>query len=199
MDGADAEFERKAHDAAGQKLPGRLKWGERAAEAAGMKRTHALRSLAPVLVLVSAFLGGAPVATRAEESPGAASTTTPAGVQVARAVFARAIVDREPQDVVSGIDGTSEQLYFFTEILGMQGQTVRHRWEYAGQVMAEVEFKVSAQRWRIFSSKRFLPGQTGPWTVSVIDETGRVLRSETLGHAYASAPETSVPAAPDEP
>ncbi len=164
-----------------------------------MKKTHALRILAPVLVLVSAFLAGAPVATRAEESPGAASATTPAGVQVARAVFARAIVDREPQDVVSGIEGSSEQLYFFTEILGMQGQTVRHRWEYAGQIMAEVEFKVGAQRWRIYSSKRFLPGQTGLWTVSVIDDSGRVLRSETLGTALASTPATSTPpAAPDE-
>jgi hypothetical protein len=165
-----------------------------------MKKTHALRSLAPVLVLVSAFLGGAPVATRAEESPGAASASVPAGVQVARAVFARAIVDREPQEVVSGMDASADQVYFFTEILGMQGQTVRHRWEYAGQIMAEIEFKVGAERWRVYSSKRFLPGQTGLWTVSVVDESGRVLRSETLGSAFASSPGTSTPpAAPDEP
>ena len=162
-----------------------------------MKKPFALRSLAAVLVLASAFLSGASGAVRAEESPGAAPMTTPEGVQIARAVFARAIVEREPHDIVSGIDG-AEQLYFFTEILGMQGQTVRHRWEYAGEIMAEIEFKVSAERWRIYSSKRFLPGQTGPWTVSVVDEAGRVLRSETLGSAFASSPDATPPAAPDE-
>lgn len=163
-----------------------------------MKKPFALRSLASILLLASAFLGGTPHAVRAEESPGEASVTTPAGVQVARAVFARAIVEREPQDVVSAVDPNAP-LYFFTEILGMQGQTVRHRWEYAGQIMAEVEFQVGAQRWRIYSSKRFLPGQTGPWTVSVVDAAGRVLRSETLGSALASTPtDATVPAAPDE-
>ena len=164
-----------------------------------MKKTHALRALAPVLVLVSAFafVGGWPVAARAEESPGEAPATTPVGVQVARAVFARAIVDREPQDTVSGIDG-AEQLYFFTELVGLEGQTVRHRWEYAGHIMAEIPFTVGAQRWRIYSSKRFLPGQMGPWTVSVVDESGRVLRSETLGNALAGNPASSAPAAPAE-
>lgn len=163
-----------------------------------MKRPFALRSLPPVLVLVAAFLGGSAGTVRAEESPGAASAATPAGIQVARAVFARAIVGREPQDIVSGIEG-SEQLYFFTELLGMQGQTIRHRWEYAGQIMAEVEFKVGAERWRIYSSKRFLPGQTGLWTASVVDESGRVLRSETLGTALVRTPDATPPAAPDEP
>jgi hypothetical protein len=163
-----------------------------------MKKAHSTRGLAAVLVLAASFLAGSPVAVRAEDSPGAASAATPVGVQVARAIFARAIVDREPQDVVSSIDG-SERLYFFTELLGLEGQTVRHRWEYGGEIMAEVEFKVGAQRWRIYSSKRFLPGQTGLWTVSVVDEAGRVLRSETLGTALAGTPATSTPpAAPAE-
>jgi hypothetical protein len=164
-----------------------------------MKKSSALRGLGPVVVLVSAFLGGSPVATRAEESLGAAPASSPAEFQVARAVFARAIVDREPQDIVSTMDGSAEQVYFFTEILGMEGETVRHRWEYGGQVMAEIEFKVGAQRWRVYSSKRFLPGWTGPWTVSVVTSEGRVLRSETLGNALASNPaDTTLPAAPDE-
>jgi len=160
-----------------------------------MKKTREILRLASVLLSMSAFGGAWPQLARAEEP-----TLAPADAQVARAVFARAIVEREPQDVVSGLDAGAEQIFFFTELIGMQGQTVRHRWELGGQVMAEIEFKVGAQRWRVHSSKRFIPGQVGVWTVSVVDETGRVLRSETLGRALAGSPPASpsVPAAPAE-
>jgi hypothetical protein len=80
----------------------------------------------------------------------------------------------------------------------MEGRTVRHRWELDGQVMAEVSFQVGAPRWRVHSSKRLLPGQPGSWTVSVVDESGNILRSETLARALAS-PEPSSPMPPAAP
>jgi hypothetical protein len=80
----------------------------------------------------------------------------------------------------------------------MEGRTLRHRWEFDGQVMAEVPIHVSAPRWRAYSSKRLLPGQTGTWTVSVVDDADRVLRSETLGYELAT-PEADSPTPPASP
>jgi hypothetical protein len=161
-----------------------------------MKQTRDFLRVTLVTTLTLGFLAAA---ARAEE-PTATATTAPAPAvapatgEVARAVFARGIAQREPQDVVSSIDSDAQQVFFFTELVGMEGRTVRHRWELGGQTMAEVPFNVGAARWRAYSSKRLMPGQTGTWTVSVVDEAGNVLRSETLGIALAT-PEPS-PATP---
>src|SRR4029077_16532555 len=76
---------------------------------------------------------------------------------VVRAVFAKGIAEREPQDVISSLTGGAENVFFFSELRGLEGKTVKHRWEYEGKVMAEVPFVVRADHWRIYSSKRLLP------------------------------------------
>jgi hypothetical protein len=166
------------------------------------KRIRVSTTWVGILVLASACLASWATTGRAEESPGESAAPPPAGAQVARAIFARAIVDREPQDPMSSFDADADKIFFFTELVGLEGQTVRHRWELAGQVVSEVEFKVGAPRWRVYSSKRLVPGQAGTWTVSVVDETGRMLHSETLGTAYADeepGADSTPPAAPAEP
>ena len=69
------------------------------------------------------------------------------------------------------------EILFFSELVDLEGQTVVHRWEYEGQVMAEVPIAVGGPRWRVHSSKRLLPGWTGEWTVTVLDESGTALHS----------------------
>jgi hypothetical protein len=191
-----------------------LKWPGRGAE--GERMTKTCTRLIVVPVLVSGFLGGWSATARAEgsaeqglamappEAP-AEAPVTPHGdglpaaeAQVARAVFARAIVEREPQNVASSLDADTSQIFFFTELLGMEGRTVRHRWALDSQVMADVPFQVGGPRWRVYSSKLLLPDQPGSWTVSVVDESGSVLRSEALGPALATpeAPSPTPPAAP---
>lgn len=96
---------------------------------------------------------------------------------VARAVFTTAVKDREPVDEVTTVAGTDSQIYFYTELHGMQGQHVVHRWEYNGQVMAEVGFDVRAPRWRVWSSKNMQPAWAGKWTASVVDGSGNVVES----------------------
>jgi hypothetical protein len=168
-----------------------------------IENTCATMRLILVPVLVSGAIGAWSATARAEEpaatAPAAAPAAAPSGGEVARAVFARSIVQREPQDVVSSLDTDAGQIFFFTELVGMEGRTLRHRWEYDGQVMAEVSFTVGAPRWRYYSSKKLLPGQTGSWTASVVDESGAVLRSETLTRALATPEPTSPtpPAAPE--
>jgi hypothetical protein len=157
-------------------------------------------SLVPVLV--ASLLAGSSLTARAEDPAAPAAVppaaSVPAGASVARAVFARAVAEREPHDVVSSLDPDAQEVFFFTELLGLEGRTVRHRWELDGQLMAEVPFVVGAPRWRVHSSKRLLPGQPGSWTVSVVAESGEILRSEVLQRALAT-PEPSSPTPPAAP
>ncbi len=99
---------------------------------------------------------------------------------VERAVFTTDIVEREPADEIATLDPTHNQVYFFTELRDMSGHTAVHRWEYDGEVIAEVDFNVRAPRWRVWSSKKLDPSKTGTWTVSVINTTGDVLKSTTF-------------------
>lgn len=99
---------------------------------------------------------------------------------VARSAFALAVVDREPVDEISVV--SDDSVYYFTELSGLEGVLVRHRWLYQGEVMADVEFMVGGPRWRVWSKKSLLPRWAGQWTVSVVDESGTVLQSETIDY-----------------
>lgn len=92
--------------------------------------------------------------------------------RVARAQFTTAIEDREPVDRVEGIDTAHDDILFFTELQGLEGTTVTHRWLYGGEVRGEVEFEVGGPRWRVWSSKDLVADWTGPWTVVVLDGEG---------------------------
>ncbi len=91
---------------------------------------------------------------------------------VARAIFTTAIVDREPVDQVVSVGPDLDSIYFFTDLRNLQGRTVKHRWEFDGQFMGEIEFKVGGPRWRVYSKKSLYPNESGKWTVLVLDESG---------------------------
>lgn len=117
------------------------------------------------------------------EAPAAAETPAlPAAPNdaVARAVFTSAIQDREPVDTVHTLSADHDKVFFFTELHGLAGHTITHRWIYQGQVKAEITFVVKGDRWRVWSSKRLVPSLTGTWQVDVVDQGGSVLNSATL-------------------
>jgi hypothetical protein len=120
----------------------------------------------------------APV-VEASETQGAPPEAVPVG-EVARASFTSQIVEREPVDSIERLSADQPQILFFTELSGLAGQTVTHRWEHGGEVMAEVPFEVGADRWRVYSSKRLLPGWVGEWSVAVLDSQGRVLSTRSF-------------------
>jgi hypothetical protein len=91
---------------------------------------------------------------------------------VARAIFTTGISNREPVDQVVSVGPDQESIYFFSDLRNLQGRTVRHRWEFEGQYMGEIEFDVSGPRWRVFSKKSLDPASSGKWTVLVLDESG---------------------------
>jgi hypothetical protein len=116
----------------------------------------------------------------------AAPTEAPATGTVTRAAITSAVENREPIDKVTRVTTEVEKIFYFTELRGMEGQTVTHRWEHNGEVMAEVPFEVSGPRWRVYSSKNLAPNLTGEWKVSVLDTNGNPLTSDTF--AYNEAP-----------
>ncbi len=99
---------------------------------------------------------------------------------VGRAQFTTAILDREPVDAVTALDAGTSRILFFTELLGMDGKTVTHRWKHGADVIAEITFNVRGPRWRVHSSKELLPEWTGEFSVEVVDDTGTVYGTYTL-------------------
>lgn len=102
-----------------------------------------------------------------------------------RAQFAAAIEEREPVGSLDSLSNATEQVYFFTEIVGLQGQTITHRWTHDGEVRAEVPISIGGPRWRAHSSKKFLRAWTGEWKVDVVDHEGNLIGSKRL--VYYSA------------
>ncbi|MES9817250.1 MAG: DUF2914 domain-containing protein [Candidatus Thiodiazotropha sp.] len=101
---------------------------------------------------------------------------------VARAQFTTAVVNREPVDQVVKLDAQATRVFFFTDLRNLQGRTVTHRWEFDGQIASEVDFEVGGPRWRVYSAKSLKPGESGKWTVFVVDESGWPLHASIFEH-----------------
>lgn len=121
-----------------------------------------------------------------------AQTDTPAGQppavsgEVKRAQFCTAVAEREPVDEIATLAAPADHVIFFTEIVGMAGKTVTHKWSLDGQPMADVAISVRADRWRCYSTKTLAAGRTGTWTVTVVDDAGATLAEKSV--AYTAAP-----------
>ena len=115
---------------------------------------------------------------------------------VERATFTTAIRNREPRGSIRQLQNDQQKIYYFTELIGMSGQTVTHVWKYKGKVMAKVRFKVKGPRWRVYSRKWLERHRVGTWSASVISESGRTLSTSTF--SYTGAPKRNVPASADE-
>lgn len=104
---------------------------------------------------------------------------------VIRSAFTRNIDEREPMENLENLTNDNGQVKFFTELRDMSGQTAIHRWEYDGKVVAEIEFNVKGPRWRVWSSKSFVPAWTGDWKVSVVNGAGEVISEKMLSYDIA--------------
>ena len=155
------------------------------------KMTLAMLGLLAVMPVYAADFNAAPAAPAAS-APAPAATPTDAaapaapGDSVTRAVFTSAVTDREPTDTITSLSNDATTIMFFTELQGLQGQTVTHRWEHGDKVMAEIKYDVGSARWRVLSSKRLDPSWTGEWKVSVIDGSGGTLGASTFTYTAAA-------------
>jgi len=149
----------------------------------------ALLSLSPA-VAEEAPAAGVPPANPAVWIPG----------EVTRSQFTHAVENLEPVDNISVLSNDQTRIVYFTEIHGMAGQTIRHRWEYHGQTVLEVPIKVGTARWRAYSTKTLYPAWIGEWKVSVVDAAGGTLCVNTFSYRKAaSEPKLGPPAATRKP
>ena len=149
-----------------------------------------------------------PMATETITQP-ASATTEQAGFSrgsVVRSIFTSAIQDREPIDKLNNAASDTEQVFYFTELRDMSGQTATHRWEHDGKVIAEVKFDVRGPRWRVWSSKSFVPSTAGDWKVSVVNGAGETISEELISlseisdqNSSSSLPATDTTGAATEP
>lgn len=111
-------------------------------------------------------------------------STEPSSSHVARAQFTRGIEAREPIDHVEKIFRSKgkevNQLYYFTELRDMKGDSVVHRWNHQGNTVANITFNINGDRWRVYSSKYLPASMKGRWKVVVTDSNGKPLVSESF-------------------
>lgn len=104
---------------------------------------------------------------------------------IARAQFASDVLDREPIDELSKVIqvqyGEIQRVYFFTDIRDLSGSEVAHVWKLNGQEQATIPFDIGGDRWRVWSSKRLMPGLDGHWTVDIV-KGDEVLESHSFDY-----------------
>lgn len=87
-----------------------------------------------VLVVATAAFAQTDTTTTAAPTAAAAAPTG----EVKRAQFCSGVAEREPMDELATLAAPAEKVFFFTELVGMAGKTVTHRWSLDGQAMGEV-------------------------------------------------------------
>lgn len=112
----------------------------------------------------------------------AAAGPEPAPGIISRAQFTSGIQDREPVDNLTELIGDTEMIYFFTELRDLTNQLVTHSWEYKGEVVAEIRFRVNGPRWRIWSNRTLTPDRNGHWSVVVMNADGEILAEKILDY-----------------
>jgi hypothetical protein len=139
-------------------------------------------ALSPLLLAVQPAYGQALVEEQDLEDEEVAEASEP----LAAAQFTTAVENREPIDQVTFVSTEVQKIFFFSELRGLAGRRITHRWLYAGETMAEVSFDVEGPRWRVWSSKDLLPDWLGDWTVEILTDDGEVIAAETFTY---TAPE----------
>lgn len=123
----------------------------------------------------------------AQQEGGAADEIGIIGGSVSRAAFTEAVVNREPKSRITELPNSKQFIYYFSELKGMAGQYVSHRWIHDGKVMHEAKFNVGATRWRVWSSLPLQREWLGSWQVQVVNDLGQVVRSDSFNYVPAAS------------
>jgi len=101
---------------------------------------------------------------------------------VENATFTSGITDGSPVDFRQDFDASTPVIYYYTEIVGLPGQTVTHRWKREGKVVQEVALPVKRSRQAVWSKSVMQPEWTGDWTVEVVNERGEVIKLHNFAY-----------------
>lgn len=108
-------------------------------------------------------------------SPSTGTEDTQTTGVVRRAIICSGITNHEPTDSLTSVPSTTTKVFFFTEIAGMEGKTITHRWIKDGAKVADIRISIASDRYRCHSS-RSISGKSGNWTAQVLDKDGKVLK-----------------------
>ncbi|HET7315567.1 DUF2914 domain-containing protein [Salinisphaera sp.] len=117
----------------------------------------------------------------AQPSGSGPSASPESSGHVARAQLTTGIENKEPVDRITGAFHSRHQprryLYYFTEVKGLSGETVTHRWWHEGLLMSKVTLPIGSNSWRTYSAQKLTPSMTGAWQVVATDSQGHILSS----------------------
>jgi hypothetical protein len=102
-----------------------------------------------------------------------------AGGAAARAIFTTEIKNREPVNDLNSVAVTSITVSFFTELVNLNGKLVTHRWSVHGDVVYTKDFRVGANRWRVWTTKTITPYVDSMVVVQILVD-GQAISQETL-------------------
>lgn len=102
------------------------------------------------------------------------------GVVVAQ--FTTQISKRQPANQVSLVSDPHQAVSFFTQLAGMQGHSITHRWIHDGVIEYQASFKVNGPNWRVWSTQLLPVDKPGDWRVEVVDDTNKVLQTGRLDY-----------------
>jgi hypothetical protein len=110
-----------------------------------------------------------------------AQPTDDAG-QVENATFTSDVVDGAPTDYTDEFSNQTSKVYYYTDLLGLKGQTAVHRWKHEGKVIQEVKIAVDKERMPAWSMNEMQPELTGAWSVEVVDGGGKVIHMDSFSY-----------------
>lgn len=102
-----------------------------------------------------------------------------AGGAAARAIFTTEISNKEPVNDLNSVAVTSRTVSFFTELVNLNGKVVTHRWSVSGNVVYTKDFRVGADRWRVWTTKTITPFVNGMVVVQILVD-GQAISQETI-------------------
>jgi len=111
--------------------------------------------------------------------------------EINRAIFALEVINKEPSQVFTALPQPVDHVFFFSEVSGLAGHTIRHRWLYDNKVYNEVSFNIGADHWRVWSSKRMDSSRSGTWVAQIVDDYDNILATQSF--QYLSSPNQNEP------
>ncbi len=109
-------------------------------------------------------------------------TLAAADGSVSISTFTSGVNNGEPIDYRQEFFNDTPVVFFYSELLGLKGQTVRHRWSLEGKAMQEVAIEVTQPRQAAWSKSVMQPDWTGNWTVEVVDKAGKILKRSNFAY-----------------
>jgi len=99
---------------------------------------------------------------------------------IAEAAVCRSVSNGQPVDPGNEFPSSVGKLWFFTKVLGKEGELlyhITHVWYFGDKEMARIKLTVKSSSWRTYSSKNISTLWTGKWKVDVISEEGKIIES----------------------